>query len=189
MRSEYIRSTQPAGPPTPKLRLLGTTWYRRGPSYWARRAWLTFAYLVLLALVALFVGALVAAVVSGMAGVGRIIVLALIVAVVVASYVQAIRARRRRHRERDAAAALTAEQRRAQARRQRAAGGAGLGAGVGASGGSVVGAALLFLGALAVVGTISVIVVESLGRYLNDEERAAVQAVAAWRERQPDGPA
>lgn len=31
------------------IKLLGTTWYRRGPAYWARRVGLSFAYLVLAA--------------------------------------------------------------------------------------------------------------------------------------------
>lgn len=66
-----------------------------------RRASPTLVSLLLLGLVVLFIGGLVAAVVTGTTGVGRIVLLAVVVAVVVASYVQAIRTHVRRRRERD----------------------------------------------------------------------------------------
>lgn len=47
VRSEYIRATQPLVPPSPKIPLLGTTWYRCGPGYWARRGTIVTGVLLL----------------------------------------------------------------------------------------------------------------------------------------------
>ncbi|MBC7724909.1 MAG: hypothetical protein H7146_09205, partial [Burkholderiaceae bacterium] len=96
MRSEYIRSTHPAEPPVPKLRLLGTSWYRRGVGYWVRRASLTVEYLLLLGLVGLFARSVIDAAATGMTGTGRLVVLALIGTVILGSYVQPVRASLRR---------------------------------------------------------------------------------------------
>ena len=88
MRSEYIRSTHPAGPPVPKIRILGTSWYRRGVSYFVRRAGVSLVKQIILALFALFVGASVDAIATSLQG-ARVLLLALAGATVVASVIAA----------------------------------------------------------------------------------------------------
>lgn len=187
MRSEYIRNTRPAGPPIPKIRLLGTSWYRRGVGYWARRAGLSLLYLLLLAMVLLVVGAVVSAIVSATTGWTRVAILAAVALVVLASYVHAVRALvLRRRARRQGGAPLTAAQRRDLERRRRRGGAAGLGTGGATLAGSTVGGAFLLVGSLAVVGLASTIVVDSLGKYLSDEEFYAAQGIARWRAQHPD---
>jgi hypothetical protein len=186
VRSEYIRSTRPAGPPIPKIRLLGTSWYRRRVGYWARRAGLTCVYLLLLGLVGFIVGDLIYGAVTEAHGIARVVALVVLVGITIASYVHAIQGSvRRRHERRDGITPLTPEQRREQQRRQRRSGRFGLGTGVGASGGSAVGGAFLFVGSLVFIGAVTMIVVDSLGRYLNNDEYFAVQKVEAWRAEHP----
>ena len=187
MRSEYIRSTHPAGPPVPKLRLLGTSWYGRGVGYWLRRVSLTVEYLLLLGLVGLFARSVTDAAATGMTGTGRLVVLALIGTVILGSYVPPVRASlRRRHERRHRLTPLTPEQRREQRRRQRRSGRLGIGTGVSAHGGSTVAGGLVVIGSLFVVGTVTMFVIDSLGEYLNNDEFFAVQKVQAWREQHPD---
>ena len=187
MRSEYIRSTHPAGPPVPKLRLLGTSWYRRGVGYWARRGWLTLVYLLLLGLIGFIVGDVVYGAATDAHGVARVVALVLLFGVIVGSHIYAVRASmRRRHERRQGLTPLTPEQRREQDRRRRRGGRFGIGTGVGAYGGSVVGGALLFLGSVVFIGTITMFVVDSLGKYLNNDEYFAVQKVQAWKAQHPE---
>lgn len=88
MRSEYIRSTAAAGPPIP---ILGTSWYRRGASYWARRAAVSLVMLLILALFAVAVGAIIEAIATSLEGTVRVVVLAAAGATVVASVIAAAR--------------------------------------------------------------------------------------------------
>lgn len=185
MRSEHIRPTRAAGPPIPKIRLLGRSWYRRGPGYWARRAGLTFVYLVSASFAVLIGVGLVTAILSHAHGVARVIVTIVIVGIVAASYTHAIlastRRRRRRHEDppsSDAAQVLCA-------RRQRA-GLAGIGTGLSAYGGSAVGGALLAFGSVFLIGSITMMVLDSLGTYLNDDEYFDAQKVHAWKTHHPD---
>lgn len=60
------RDQLPPGTVIPKLPIIGTTWYERGPSYWARRAGATLFTAVMLAAWTAMVGAFVRA--SGPAG-------------------------------------------------------------------------------------------------------------------------
>lgn len=78
------RAELPAGPGSlaaiPSIPGLGTTWYRRGPAYWSRRAGIA---MLLLAIVALY-GGIIAAVALGLRGGAGIVVFLAITAVWVA---------------------------------------------------------------------------------------------------------
>lgn len=55
------RDQLPAGVEIPRVPILGTTWYERGASYWARRAGMTLLFLVFLAAWTAMIGAFVRA--------------------------------------------------------------------------------------------------------------------------------
>ncbi|MBC7724910.1 MAG: hypothetical protein H7146_09210 [Burkholderiaceae bacterium] len=170
MRSEYIRSTHPVGPPVPKLPLLGTTWYRRGVGYWLRRAGVVLFVLLILAIFGLYVGAVFDAIATSLHGAARVVLLGLATGTVIASVIAAVRQQRR----------YTAW------RAPRSATAGGLGAGVSARGGSPLAGAFLIVVALVGIGWPLLWLVMSCRRYSGPAEVAAVQGVAQWKAQHPD---
>ena len=170
MRSEYIRATHPAGPPIPEIPILGTSWYRRGVSYFVRRAGVSLVMLIILSLFALFVGAIVDGIVTSLQGAARVLLLALAGATVVASVIAAARQRRE--------PASTSLPRSAAVR--------GAGLGVSARIGSPIGGAILFVVSLIGIGWPLLWLVLSFRRHLGPAEVAAVQGVAQWKAQHPE---
>ena len=164
----------------PTLRLLGTSWHRRGVEYWVRRVWLLGVYLALLGGVLLLTGAIVWGVSTSSTGALRIVLLALVAVAILASFISPVRSSRRRRCARQQGAVDLAQTRSIRASRS-----GGLGVGVAASGGSVAAGALVTVGAVFIFGSVVVLVVDSVGRYLNNEEFFAVQDVTRWKQRHP----
>lgn len=170
----------PLDPPVPTLRLLGTSWYRRGVEYWVRRVWLLGVYLALLGGVLIVTGAIVWGVSTSFTGSSRIVLLALVAIAILASFISPVRSSRRRRRARQQGAAAPGQTRSTRASRS-----GGLGVGVAAYGGSVAAGALVTVSAVFIFGSVVVLVVDSAGRYLNNQEFFAVQAVTRWKQRHP----
>lgn len=162
--------------PVKKIRLLGKTWYRRGFPYWTRRVGLSVAYLIMLACTGGFVAGVLIGVATNMSGIGRLVVLVLIVSAIVMSGVTAFRSIQRTPEEKEAGRPM-AFRAKPKASRMKigAVSGSGLGLGIGAYGGSAVAGAFVAVGSIFVIGWALVFFVISLQRYLSVEEYEAVR--------------
>ena len=150
--------------------MLGTSWYRRDASYWAHRACVSLVMLTILALFALFVGAIVDAIATSLQGAARVLLLALAGATVVASVIAAARQQRQ-----PASTNLP---------RPATVNGAGLG--VSARIGSPIGGAVLLVVYLIGIGWPLLWFVLSFRRHLGPAEVAAVLAVQKWKAQHPE---
>lgn len=171
-------------PPVPKIKLLGTTWYRRRWPYWARRTGLAAAYLVFFMIVGIGVAAVVSVIVTDAKGIWLGVFLSLAVTAVLWSFYVAFRqfvAENRRFRL--GVAALTEPGGYKASRDRRAATAGGLGLGIGAYGGSALAGGLLIVGQLFVIGWVGYMVAISFRRYLTPEEFEAVMRVEEWNRR------
>ena len=182
MRSEYILRTHPTGPPVPKLRLLGTSWYRRGARYWVRRAGISFGMTFFAAFLVFMLVAFIEGIDQSMDGIAKVVVLGAGGAAILWSICSVVIALRR-----DEAATLaggTPHPRGAGSPRRGITTGVGLGAA--ARGGSPVAEALLFVGLFFAIGWFVVPAVMSFRRYSGPTEKAAVQGVRDWQAQHPD---
>ena len=177
MRSEYLRSAHPAGPPVPKLRLLGTSWYRRGLGYWLRRTGLATGMTVITALMVFLLVGFVGGLASTTTGWGAVAVVVVASAAATWSTYSVFRSTLRREAE------IATPPVQSAARRTRA---SGLGLGAAARGGSPVVGGLIFIGLLFVIGWLIVPTAFLFRRYLGPEEKAAVLAVQEWKAQHPE---
>lgn len=158
----------------PTVRLLGTSWYRRGPGYWFRRVALTLVYLLVFALSAVFAGIAIDVIATQAKSWLRIVLLAVAIVGIAWSFVTGFRAISRTPEEKASGRPLAFRNTKTP-RTRRAAGGAGLGLGVGAYAGSAIAGGLVVFGQLFVVGWIAAMAATSLGRYLSVEEYEAAK--------------
>ncbi|MEC3915479.1 hypothetical protein [Nocardia sp. CDC160] len=165
-----------SAPPVESIKGLGTSWFRRGPSYWARRVLATVLYAIILCIGALLVGGLVMAINKDANSIGRAILWTVVVAVVAVSHYLGFRDMNPRR------------QQIATPKRRSGATGAGLGAGVAAFGGSALGAGILAIGMFAGVGWFTAMFVYSLTRYPSATELQAVQKMRDWYAQHPEIP-
>jgi hypothetical protein len=169
--SDATRRVSRTGPPVPRIPVLGTTWYRRGPGYWIRRAGASAAVFVMLAAFGVYVGGVYAAIATT-SGSTRAILTIVATSSVVLSFVMAVRAQRRPHTPLDRGAATRA-------------GSSGARLGVMSSGGSVAGVAVLIVGALLGIGWFVVFFAMTFRRHLGPAEIAAVEGVERWKTHHP----
>ncbi|MFB7718097.1 hypothetical protein [Nocardia sp. NPDC056100] len=160
-------------PQVESIKGLGTSWYRRGPSYWARRVLASVLWAIVLCIGALLVGGLVMAINKDANSIGRIILWVVVVVVVAASHYLGFRdmnPTREQSPPRDRHPGVT---------------GTGLGAGVAAFGGSALGAGLLAIGMFVGVGWFTAMFVFSLARYTSAPEHQAAQKMREWYSQHP----
>ncbi|KAA0021155.1 hypothetical protein [Antrihabitans cavernicola] len=172
-----------AGPPMPSIPVLGTTWYRRGFSYWVRRAGVSLFAVAWFALFVFFITEFLDGFTSEMGARGRAITLTLAGCAIAWSFFTAIRAQIRQKRARESGRTLALGDANKPEKGARA---LGFGSGTAAYGGSPIAAGLLMLGALFAIGWFGVLMVATFRRHLGPEEIAAVKAVAEWKKRHPE---
>jgi hypothetical protein len=170
------------------LPFLGRSWYRRGASYWIRRALITLAFLFVLAvLTAMTFGLVQGIATSNIPLWVRVLLLAIAAAAIVRSIFKAWSAFSIANRARKRGIALSmaeasGEPRRSARERQRRgiAGGAGLGALAMLGGG-----ALLVVSVLFNFGWGVILVIASCQKYFSPEEFAAWQKIKRQEEQHP----
>lgn len=160
------------------VRLLGTTWHKRGVRYWARRTTLLFFWSALLALTVGIIATLFSSAATETSGGGRIVLLLVMSLAVAGSFCWGFSLMRRSDEEKKLGvpmiirAGTTAEQ------RQRA-GSAGYRAGL-------FGGPLIIIAQFVVVGVLAAIVVGLLQKYISIEEfEAATGRKAPPRVKRP----
>lgn len=160
------------------IRLLGTTWYERGPRYWLRRTALLVLWSAILAFVVWVIVGLFAAAATGTTGVGRILLVGAMSLAVTGSFVWGFSLMRRSEEEKKLGvpmimrAGTTVEQ-------HRQAGSAGYRAGL-------FGGGLVIIAQLFVVGVLVALVVGLLQKYISIEEfEAATGRKAPPRVKRP----
>lgn len=175
------RKDAPQDPAVVSLPFLGRSWYRRGLSYWLRRALWSFCCLLILIMFSVMTGGLINAIATDSIPMWvRILVLTLIATAIVHSMIKAWGAFNvvNRARKRGAAVSLaqaSGDNRTYQQRRRASAGGPGLGAL--ALAGSVAAGGLLMISVIFNFGWGVVLFLASFQRYFSSEEFHAVEQI------------
>jgi hypothetical protein len=184
------REGPPQGPAVVSLPFLGRSWYRRGPSYWLRRALWSFCCLLILIMFSLMTGGLINAIATDSIPMWvRILVLTLIATAIVHSMIQAWGAfnvvnRARKRGEAVSLAHASGDNRTYQQRRRASVGGAGLGAL--ASTGSAVAGGLLVISVIFNFGWGVVLFIASFQRYFSPEEFQAMEQIKRQQQKRED---
>ncbi|NDZ92833.1 hypothetical protein G3I13_19880 [Streptomyces sp. SID6673] len=171
-------------PPIKSIKSLGTTWYDRGPAYWARRVLFVGYALIGVAFSFTIVAAFLNLIVQHLdSDTGlSLALLAICIPVIATSLYIGLRPLRRSTEDKAAGRPMTYNT--GLTRRRRAGVGAGAGAtGYAASTGSAVAGGAVFLAAFAFLGHCVGNLVVSCQKYLTQEEFDAAKEADRWLER------
>ncbi|MFJ4650879.1 hypothetical protein ACIP5Y_06330 [Nocardia sp. NPDC088792] len=163
-------------PRVDSIKGLGTSWYRRGGSYWTKRTFATILYAIILCVGVLLVGTIIININHSVNTLGRVVLWTVVVSVVLVSHYYGFRDMNPQRKTVPSSTGRTG------------AAGAGMGTGVAALGGSGLAGGLLAIGLFVGVGWFTAMFVYSLTRYTSSTEVQAVQAMREWYLQRPEIP-